>query len=563
MAMEESTSTVQPVNPDLVWAVSEFVGSTRMSRIALLRAYYLGDQPLAFATDKFRSIFGRMLTSFADNLCESIVDAYTDRLEITGYTSNQAKTKEERIVVAPVGPADEADPEYVPHQSLTNPGGDQPQPLEGADADASTTVAPAPGTKILVTTDDPIAERAWNLWETNYGDIISDEVHREALITGDGFVIVWPDEDRHTTLWPQYSHEMAVRYHSNKRGCLEVAAKFWIQPDRRARMTLYYEDRVERFISKNKVHQLSVQSLTAKSFLPYADADGSHIVPNPYGVVPVFHFANKAYGTYGISILNNVIPLQDALNKSVCDMLVAMEFAAFRQRWVTGLEMELDEVTGKPKELPFDYGVDRIISAGDADTKFGEFSQNDLTQFLSVQRDFRAECARVVGIPLYYLYTGLDSAGDAPSGDALQQMEIRFTRTIKKMQTRFGKGWEETVEFALDVDEGVPDGLDLDVNWLPAAANSGNDLLNELLLKQSIGVPDQQLQKEAGYDDDQIRQFAIQAAADQPPILSPGTTVNPNNAPHTTPAETRSDPATAAKDKAVPPQHQKKPAPRG
>jgi len=34
--------------------------------------------------------------------------------------------------------------------------------------------------------------------------------------------------------------------------------------------------------------------------------------------------------------------VQDGLNKSVRDMLVAMEYSAFRQRWAAGIEVDYD-----------------------------------------------------------------------------------------------------------------------------------------------------------------------------------------------------------------------------
>jgi len=82
------------------------------------------------------------------------------------------------------------------------------------------------------------------------------------------------------------------------------------------------------------------------------DMLGAGSTPNPYGRVPVFHFPNRRVYDYGISDLADVIPIQDALNKALMDMLVAMEFGAFKQRWVTGIEYETDPVTGKPKPPP-------------------------------------------------------------------------------------------------------------------------------------------------------------------------------------------------------------------
>ncbi len=56
-------------------------------------------------------------------------------------------------------------------------------------------------------------------------------------------------------------------------------------------------------------------------------------LPNPYGVVLVFHFANNAIiGQPGRSELEAAIPVQDGLNKSVLDISLAMEFTRHRQR---------------------------------------------------------------------------------------------------------------------------------------------------------------------------------------------------------------------------------------
>ena len=42
------------------------------------------------------------------------------------------------------------------------------------------------------------------------------------------------------------------------------------------------------------------------------------------------------------------MPVQDGLNKSVLDMLVAMEFSAFRQRWAAGIEVDHQPIEAVP-----------------------------------------------------------------------------------------------------------------------------------------------------------------------------------------------------------------------
>ena len=63
------------------------------------------------------------------------------------------------------------------------------------------------------------------------------------------------------------------------------AAKYWRNADKHIRLNLFYADRIEKYISKSE----------SEGTLPDAiDFVADSLVPNPFGVVPVFHFANNA-----------------------------------------------------------------------------------------------------------------------------------------------------------------------------------------------------------------------------------------------------------------------------
>jgi hypothetical protein len=67
------------------------------------------------------------------------------------------------------------------------------------------------------------------------------------------------------------------------------------------------------------------------------------------GVVPIVPLENNPTMLGGgQSDLKKVIPLQDAINKLATDMIVASEYAGFRQRWATGIEIPTDPETGQP-----------------------------------------------------------------------------------------------------------------------------------------------------------------------------------------------------------------------
>ena len=95
-----------------------------------------------------------------------------------------------------------------------------------------------------------------------------------------------------------------------------------------------------------------------------------------------------------------LIPLQDQINSSTFNGLMSQQYAAFRQRWVTG--MVPDDEDGRPRE-PFRAGVDRLWVAEDADTKFGEFGQSDLSGFLDAREASIRHMSTIAQVPPYHL----------------------------------------------------------------------------------------------------------------------------------------------------------------
>jgi hypothetical protein len=297
-------------------------------------------------------------------------------------------------------------------------------------------------------------------------------VHKEVLRAGDAYVIVWPDASGRATLFPNHAANITVEYDDEGTGNILWAAKWWAMRDKRVRVNLFYPDRVERYVSKQ---ESEIVVSDARSFLPF-DAD----LANPFGVVPVFHFANNAdVGDLGRSELEAAIPIQDGLNKSVLDMLVAMEFSAYRQRWAAGIEIDFD---GDGNKLaPFKAGVEHLWIAENPQATFGDFAASDLEQFLKVKDSFRIDIASVTGTPLHYFVQ--ESTGFA-SGVSLQQNETRFNAKVRDRQSAFGQVWEDAMKFALQI-EGVTD-IDVAIQWEDPAALSEKELLEERVLEKEL-----------------------------------------------------------------------------
>ncbi len=432
-------------------------------------AYYEGEQPLAFATDKFRNTFGSTFKEFAENACAPVVDSLSDRLVIQGFQSSLAQVVTENV---PAGPS-----------------------VPGSPA----------ATMVKVTVQDELGTKALDIWRDCRMDLKSTEVHTESLKAGDAYVIVWPDDDGDPQIWPQMAIQCCIEYDVDNPALTKRFAKVWYDiPAERWRVNVYLPDVILKYEQVNKNDSLPEKE---DAFRLVA------LVNNEYLQVPAFHFPNQRARKYGYSELVGVAPLQDALNKSVMDMIIAMEFASFKQRYVIGLEIEMDEATGQPVDPTWrNYGVERMMAIADSEAKVGQFDATDLGQFLRVQEKFWASIARVSGTPLHYFYI---VNGDFPSGEAMKSAEARFVKRILDRQIAFGNVWEDTMLFCLKVAgaPGLDDDTRLETLWADAAQKSEAELADTAVKKKSVGVSRSQILKELGYDDETIYRMLQEADA--------------------------------------------------
>jgi hypothetical protein len=349
-----------------------------------------------------------------------------------------------------------------------------------------------------------LADEARKIWQANRMDERAGQVHREALRAGDGYALVWPDPTGEPVIWPQMAALVTVRYDDERPENLLWAAKVW-RKEKKIRLNMYYADRIEKWITQSSAPELPSRST---AFVPFPEDPR---VDNPFGAVPIFHFANNAWvGQFGRSELVPVAPLQDALNKALCDMLVSMEFNAYPQRWGTGIEFEVDEKTGKPKE-PFRAGIDRVWAVANEMAKLGQFEPSQLEGFLQVQDSLRVEIARVAGLPPHYVEA---ASGANMSGEALKTAEARFVKKIKARQGAFGNSWENALKFALKISRLGGDKDRLTTQWEPAAPITEKEHLETLLQKKDLGVTTRQLLLEVPYGEEEVNKMVEEKEAE-------------------------------------------------
>lgn len=340
-------------------------------------------------------------------------------------------------------------------------------------------------------TDDPAADMdAWRIWQANDMDAGSATAMAEALISGRAYAVVWGDDDDQPVIALEDCSEMTCWYDTSvSRTVPELALKRWQDEWGTWHARLWTPDQSIRLIGGTRGGGWKQQDST----------------PNPLGRVPVVELANRPRLRLDpASELAVVAPIQDAINKVVKDALVASEFAAYPQRWVTGLEIEIDE-EGQPKKPPFDPALDRLFQAEDPSVNFGQFTAADLSNYVRLVDMLVQHLATTSRVPFHYF---LINGGQAPSGEAIQSAEAGLVAKVKDRQVHFGNAWERVMRlcFAVTGDERA-DATGAETIWNDPEYRTEGQHIDALLKLKTLGVPMKQLWEDAGYTPQQIERF--------------------------------------------------------
>lgn len=339
-------------------------------------------------------------------------------------------------------------------------------------------------------TGNPEADRdAWMIWQRNDMDARSSTAMVESLVSARSFATVWGDSDGNPIIELEDATELRVWYPTSDRRTPQVALKRWVDEWGTWHARLWTPTASYKMVGTQQ----------AGNWGDYVET------PNPLGVVPVVELANRPRLRWDPSSeLRLVAPIQDAINKVVRDALVASEFAAYPQRWVTGLEIEEDE-DGQPKPPPFDPALDRMFQAEDATVNFGQFAAADLGNYVKLVEMLVQHLATISRVPFHYF---LLNGGQAPSGEAITSAEAGLIAKVRDRQMHFGDAWERVMRLAFRVmDDPRATAATAETIWRDPEYRTEGQHVDALLKLRTLGVPMQQLWEDAGYSPAQIERF--------------------------------------------------------
>lgn len=211
-------------------------------------------------------------------------------------------------------------------------------------------------------------------------------------------------------------------------GLPSYACREWhevIDGKERVRRTIYYPDRIERWIQEGKgwkPYRNGGDPEGTNGIIKWTKTDGS-----PLGI-PVVHLANGSYkdSHYGVSDIKGMLALQDDINSIQNDISAASKFTGFKMYWGTGISTE----------ETFRVGPGMMVKANDPAAKFGEFDPGEITQLISAHDHKRQTIAVNTQTPIHVI-----TGANWPSGMALLQADMPLISKAERLAKITGPQW--------------------------------------------------------------------------------------------------------------------------
>lgn len=359
------------------------------------------------------------------------------------------------------------------------------------------------------------AKWAWDLWNKSHMNSVQAEVHESALSDRETFIIVdWDYVNKRSRMTHNYKYT-SLDSGGDGQGCwmlyenddvnqpAKCAVKQWTQIARSPttgqetsamRRTIYYPDHIEKWIYDagwQHYIELKTDEQPAEPWpIPWKSKDGK-----PLGI-PAIHFRNVNLTPEAW----DAIPLQDAINKTLIDILASNDLTAFQMLaalgWYPTTDGEPPNATGSNM---LKVGPGEWIGTTKPDAKLQVVKGHDPTALVNTLKDLVLMAAQITSTPTSRFTTTKLIA----SQETLKEQNMQLKKKAQDRRILFGDSWEACMDMARRVTNFFGGaGLDELVTFVTIWKD--NQTIEALTLKKDLGIPEEILWAEAGYTTEQI-----------------------------------------------------------
>lgn len=248
-----------------------------------------------------------------------------------------------------------------------------------------------------------------------------------------------------------------------------------------------------------------------------------------------------------VGIVEPLIHLQDRINQSVHDLLIAQVYTSFQVRTATGMSGvvkqeyvfekdskgdivfdadghpvileqrdKIDE-NGQPVLAESNLNAATMLISEDKDTKFGVLPGAPLDGFIESINMSIKHFATLSATPPHYMMGSITNI----SADALSSAEMALKRKIDLFKVLFGESWERVVNVAAEIDGFTIDDEKLETMWRDMEGQNFAKMADALLKLKELNVPAQGLWSMLpGISASQINQWKTLIEEDPDEILA-------------------------------------------
>ncbi|MCT2594222.1 phage portal protein [Streptomyces sp. N2-109] len=316
------------------------------------------------------------------------------------------------------------------------------------------------------------APAEWVAWQDNRMDARQASVHRAALQYGQSYVTVLPKDGEDSV--PVFRGVTPRLMHAAYTDPAADALPKWA-------FQLEQQQETEGVAVRGWLYD----STTVYELMVGGKKGPEVISSRPHGVqingepvCPVVRFAPDIDLEGRVTgVVEPMIVIQDRLNQTVFDLLVAQTFGSFKVRTVSGMAPEfrrdpetgeiLVDTNGRPIAIPVRADASRLLMAPDADTKFNTLDETPLSGFLEAIDMAVKHMSVVSQTPPHYLLGSIINIG----AEALAAAESALQRAVQEYKNALGESWETAMMIAASIQGGTPDPR-AQVNWKDVESRS-------------------------------------------------------------------------------------------
>jgi hypothetical protein len=213
-------------------------------------------------------------------------------------------------------------------------------------------------------------------------------------------------------------------------------------------------------------------------------------------------------------VVEYVIPVQDRINQTVFDLLIAQTYGSFKVRTITGMAPPIMRWTqalidnpppgvtvpvgtepgdpivdaeGNPIARPISLAASRYMFAEDDNVKFGQLDETPLGGYIeSLDMSIR-HLSVMTQTPPHYLLGEIANL----SADALHAAETALLRRVEEFRKSFGESWERCFRLAAHLSGETASANDFggEVMWRDTEMRSLSATADALVKFKELGIP--------------------------------------------------------------------------